>query len=323
MKLTSLIESNTQDQITIVQYNVLAEVYCTASRYNYCPEWALKWDYRKWNIIHEIAEYKPDIICLQEVDKFEFFDEELQSRGYRGAFRKRPNGMADGVALFYKIERFKLLDAHSVDYNKIQTVDNSNFSGQIRYQKNNVALFTLLETIVGVNEKPTRFCVATTHTYWDPNFSDVKVRQSHMLLKKLEQYLKYKANMNTPVIITGDFNSLPTSAVYELYANGSVAGNHSDMRNYTQLKNFTHNFKLKSAYSYLKEPLTNLTPWFKGTLDYIWYSEGFDLVSLFDMVPEDSIKREVGIVGLPTPTWPSDHAALCCTVQFKQSKTSL
>ncbi len=46
-----------------------------------------------------------------------------------------------------------------------------------------------------------------------------------MLLKEMELYLKEKATLSTQFIITGDFNSLPTSAVYELFTKGTLNGN--------------------------------------------------------------------------------------------------
>ena len=35
--------------------------------YPYCPAWALKWSFRRQLIMQEIDKYRPDVVCLQEV----------------------------------------------------------------------------------------------------------------------------------------------------------------------------------------------------------------------------------------------------------------
>jgi hypothetical protein len=58
---------------------------------------------------------------------------------------------------------------------------------------------------------------------------------------------------------------MPDSAVYELYVNGSVAGNHTDLKEYGVKGKLKHELPtLQSVYSNINEPLTNITPWFKG-----------------------------------------------------------
>jgi hypothetical protein len=42
---------------------------------------------------------------FQEVDMFDWIDEELQKYGYVGLFRQRPKGTPDGVAIFYKKDK--------------------------------------------------------------------------------------------------------------------------------------------------------------------------------------------------------------------------
>jgi len=59
--------------------------------------------------------------------------------------------------------------------------------------------------------------VCTAHIHWDPEFCDVKLIQSMMLVHELQKLLdivalKYSLNVQQiPVLICGDFNSLPDS----------------------------------------------------------------------------------------------------------------
>eukprot|EP01122_Echinamoeba_exundans_P013077 TRINITY_DN5647_c0_g1_i1.p1 TRINITY_DN5647_c0_g1~~TRINITY_DN5647_c0_g1_i1.p1 ORF type:complete len:488 (-),score=73.58 TRINITY_DN5647_c0_g1_i1:894-2357(-) len=60
------------NDIRILCYNILAENYAMSERINYCPQWALQWDYRKHRILKEVTLYDPDIMCLQEVESEQF-----------------------------------------------------------------------------------------------------------------------------------------------------------------------------------------------------------------------------------------------------------
>jgi hypothetical protein len=58
-----------------------------------------------------------------------------------------------------------------------------------------------------------RLCVANTHIYWDPEFEDVKLWQTWVLCQELE---KLVSDRQLPILLCGDFNSMPDSAVYDL-----------------------------------------------------------------------------------------------------------
>lgn len=60
--------------VRVVTYNILADVYAQTELsktvlYPYCAPYALQLDYRQNLIKKELAGYKADILCLQEVDK--------------------------------------------------------------------------------------------------------------------------------------------------------------------------------------------------------------------------------------------------------------
>jgi mRNA deadenylase 3'-5' endonuclease subunit Ccr4 len=60
-----------------------------------------------------------------------------------------------------------------------------------------------------------RLCVANTHIYWDPEFEDVKLWQTWVLCQELE---KLVWDRQLPMLLCGDFNSMPDSPVYDLLA---------------------------------------------------------------------------------------------------------
>lgn len=69
-------------------------------------------------------------------------------------------------------------------------------------------------------------CVANTHVHSSPELSDVKLWQVHTLLKGLE---KIAASARIPMLLAGDFNSLPGSAPHELLVRGAVRSDHPDL----------------------------------------------------------------------------------------------
>jgi hypothetical protein len=84
--------------ITIVTYNVLAEVYATSEKHYHCPPLALLWEHRRENLVKEMIQYDADIVCLQEVQSdhfYAFFQPELKKLGYAGLYKQnRENGTA-------------------------------------------------------------------------------------------------------------------------------------------------------------------------------------------------------------------------------------
>lgn len=98
-------------------YNVLCDKYATRQRYGYCPKWAMRWEYRRENILNEIRSYTADIISLQELETeqfYHYFLPELKKDGYDGIFspKSRAKTMSenerkhvDGCAIFYRTSK--------------------------------------------------------------------------------------------------------------------------------------------------------------------------------------------------------------------------
>ena len=108
--------------------------------------------------------------------------------------------------------------------------------------------------------------------------------QSWILCEEISRAL----GRDLPLILCGDFNSEPSSAVYEYLTKGRVETNtyqllQKDYEFNTDLRcilpprdNLRHRLGLKSHYNTGtggREPLyTNYTVGYKGTLDYVLYS---------------------------------------------------
>ncbi|RLN55189.1 hypothetical protein BBP00_00008614 [Phytophthora kernoviae] len=341
----------------VLTYNILAEIYATRQQYPYCPVWALSWSFRRELLKREMQSYNADIICLQEVqgDHYKnFFAPMMEEWGYEGWYLKKSResmgleGKVDGGALFYKRNRFILKERYPIDFNdlvndfltQVQTEFDLDYQGpsmaaremflatlskmRHRLQRDNVAQIAVLEVVPANNEVVARksqsgplICIANVHIFPNPKFPDVKMWQVSMLAKQLE---RVTLSRNLPTILCGDFNSEPSSAVYEFMTRNHVSLGHPDLQYApSQLSNIyasldlEHNIGFASAYASVfgSEPeYTNYTGHWTGVVDYVWYTP--ELLTPFAglKVHPPEVLEAYSKTALPNCQFLSDHVPL-------------
>jgi CCR4-NOT transcription complex subunit 6 len=205
--------------------------------------------------------------------------------------------------------------------------------------KDHIAVVSLYED----KQTGTRFIIANAHIHWDPAYRDVKLVQVALLIEEIEKIANnfaklpprppqkpqegeenpqptrpppsYSDGTKIPLVICGDFNSVPQSGVYEFLSNGALAADHPDFMShmygrYTS-EGLRHRLGLKSAYSLLgaaEQILTNVTPGFQGMLDYVWYSAGnLGLNAVLGEVDKGYLEK---VVGFPNAHFPSEYVFL-------------
>ena len=192
-----------------------------------CPNDALVWEYRKHKLLEEIRSVNPDILCLQEVDYFDFFKSTLEPCGYDGTFMMKPNSPTlvklinngpDGCAIFIKRSVLELVNSKSV----VIEVDNKT--------TNQVAIACKVRLLSGDHE----FGIICTHLKAKDSWEKYRYSQGKFLLEFLE-----KNFAELPLIICGDFNAAPEEPLIKLFN--------------------THGLQLESAYSLLKSPNCSLS----------------------------------------------------------------
>lgn len=266
-----------QGRFTILTYNLLADLYAKASadHSNYCPAWALAWQYRKRNLLKELLGYKADIMCLQEVQSdhyLDFWAPELQKAGYMPIYKKKTTELytdnkyaIDGCATFYRRDRFALVKKYEVEFNKAalslaDQIPNPQLKKTAlnRLLKDNVALIAVLEALQPASpESAARrqlICVANTHIHANPELTDVKLWQVHTLLKGLE---KIAASADIPMLVAGDFNSTPGSPAHSLLVHGKIEAGvlepTNDPLGFLKDQKLQHQLPLASAYAVLSD----------------------------------------------------------------------
>lgn len=151
------------------------------------------------------------------------------------------------------------------------------------------------------------FLLVNVHLYWNPEFNDVKLWQTMELLSKIENDF----GKAYPIILLGDFNSEPSSSVYEYITKQKVDKSEvTDDRDIIDY-DMTHSINLFSVYSTLLgyEPYT-IANKFKSTLDYIFLSEHFRPARIRNLPKNtEEIKYD-----MPNGIEPSDHYMLVCDV---------
>ncbi|KAJ7130842.1 glucose-repressible alcohol dehydrogenase transcriptional effector [Mycena crocata] len=300
----------------------------------------------------------------------DFFSRQLADLGYEGVYgaksryKTMPDSdrrQVDGCATFFKKDRYQLVENHLIEFNSIamQRQDFKKTDDMFNrvLGKDHIAVVCLLEDLV----TGTRTIVSNTHLHWDAAYSDVKLVQTALLLEEVEKiahgFAKYPPRppdtpsaadaepteprplppiytdgTKIPLIVCGDYNSMPSSGVYDFLASGSLSATHPDFLSHTY-GNYTseglrHKLGLKSAYTTVGAggvaeeimPMTNVTPGFHGVIDYVWYSPG-NLI-LNSVVGEiDKLYLEK-VVGFPNAHFPSDHIALTANFSVKPPRES-
>ncbi|KAF0688105.1 Aste57867_20266 [Aphanomyces stellatus] len=343
----------------VLSYNVLAEIYATRQMYPYCPMWALNWSFRKQLLRRELQLYNADILCLQEVqaDHYKnYFEPMMAEWGYDGLFQQKTResmglaGKVDGCALFYRKSRFYLKEQYAVEFNDAandfiaslwsnfelayptaSNQERETYQASIsrirqRLVRDNIAQVVVLDVIPLHNEarKTTTtlpsISVTNVHIFSNPEFPDVKLWQTHTLLQQIE-HLAHARRL--PVIVCGDFNSEPSSAVYDLLSQNHVRSDHPDLKYLAEvlhLSKLTHPMALQSAYASVfgtEPPYTNYTGTWIGVVDYIWFSGDALLAVAGLQVHAPEVLQAYTRTCLPNCQFISDHVPLCIDFCFK------
>nr|CAH7725980.1 unnamed protein product [Callosobruchus chinensis] len=203
---------------TLMSYNVLAQdlLHWHPHLYKHHDPRYLTWEKRWRNLLTEIQEFDPDILCLQEVQESHIreYYSSLESLGYQGVYKKRTGQRTDGCAIYYKTDNVALLEHITVEF----------------YHKN---VPILNRDNVGIVAKfapklhPTReFIVATTHLLYNPRRRDVRMAQMQVFLSEIERISFKKDSVGEqgylPILITGDFNTPPNSDLYNFMVEGKI-----------------------------------------------------------------------------------------------------
>lgn len=209
--------SGFRDKFVLASYNILGVE--NASRhpdlYRKVPYKYMKWDHRRVALCKELTQYDPSILCFQEVDCFSDLRDALQQGGFKGVQKARTGDAQDGCAIFWKYDRFKLLHEENIEFQHFGL-------------RNNVAQFCVLELKDDqLNRDPKMskttcrsLVVGNIHVLFNPNRGDIKLGQVRLFLEKAHRLSEEWGGI--PVVLAGDFNSVPQSALYQYISSAKL-----------------------------------------------------------------------------------------------------
>ncbi|NXD01382.1 ANGE2 protein, partial [Certhia familiaris] len=155
------------------------------------------------------------VLCLQEVQEDHYRSEiksSLESLGYHCEYKMRTGRKPDGCAICFKTSKFSLISSNPVEFFRrdIPLLD-----------RDNVGLVLLLQPRFHCKTNAA-ICIANTHLLYNPRRGDIKLTQLAMLLAEIASVASQKDGSFCPVIICGDFNSVPGSPLYKFIKEGKL-----------------------------------------------------------------------------------------------------
>ncbi|KAI8065642.1 Endonuclease/exonuclease/phosphatase [Gongronella butleri] len=200
---------------TIMSYNVLAQALCQRELFPHAGK-MLKWKTRRTMVMDEIAYYRPELMCLQEVDNYDvFYKEALEKLGYATTYHQHES-KRQGCVIAYQADAWEQVAYRTVDLDTDASCPPTMATG-------NVAQLMALATR---DKHPRRrVLLGNTHLYWRPPSTYERCRQGLIYQRRLwDMHRELTSSENdengkkadfTPVLC-GDFNTQPSDPLYAL-----------------------------------------------------------------------------------------------------------
>ncbi|XP_005374789.1 PREDICTED: protein angel homolog 2 isoform X3 [Chinchilla lanigera] len=210
-------DSENKFDFSVMSYNILSQdlLEDNSHLYRHCRRPVLHWSFRFPNILKEIKHFDADVLCLQEVQEDHYGKEirpSLESLGYHCEYKMRTGRKPDGCAICFKHSKFSLLSVNPVEFYRrdIPLLD-----------RDNIGLVLLLQPKIPCADSPA-ICVANTHLLYNPRRGDIKLTQLAMLLAEISSVAHQKDGSFCPIVMCGDFNSVPGSPLYSFIKEGRL-----------------------------------------------------------------------------------------------------
>ena len=116
VKATPSDDKETFKPFTVVSWNILAENYAYHHFYKHLGKETgrvLDWKNRCKQILEHLGAIDADIICLQECQEFAMMQSVLAGWGYDGEYKQRTGHKEDGLAIFWRREKFEIIGKSS------------------------------------------------------------------------------------------------------------------------------------------------------------------------------------------------------------------
>ena len=216
-----------REAIRVATYNVLGQCYTRSSLFPASPRACLRQKPRLAAVAAEVAGAEADFCCVQELER-SFLDgvlaPTLSEHGLAALYKQRTGvrkSKPDGSAIIYRVSKWaprKSAPVMELEFNDLAPEDADAEHTLVRDCVGLVAAFDAVGEEDGGQEGSAwgSLVVATAHLFWDPQHADVKEKQAKFLVERAQAYAEeHLGERAHRLVVGGDFNSLPESALIE------------------------------------------------------------------------------------------------------------
>jgi len=160
------------------------------------------WEFRKTNVAALVKYHKADLLGVQEAQPEQMADLEKLLPGYGWYGVPRVSGKSgEFTAIFYRKDRYKMESSGTFWYSETPNVKES---------KSWDAFYPRTASWCKLTDKKSRKTFFLFNTHLDHRGVIAREKSAEVLLAQIDSIAG-----KSPVIVTGDFNSTPTSAAYK------------------------------------------------------------------------------------------------------------
>ncbi|KAF8676612.1 hypothetical protein AX14_004870 [Amanita brunnescens Koide BX004] len=186
-------------RIKILTFNLLAQ--CLVRRELFPTSQCLKANQRVPMLHKEILSQRPDIMCLQEVDRLEELIPVLDRAQYSHYYGAGP-GKKHGCLIAYKQTLFTKVSDYLVTYDdeEVRVTGDDRVRKGRSFQTRNIGIIVALKSN-GNNSRGV--VIATTHLFWHPKYTYERARQAGILVREIVKYQSRMGIGHWPCVIAG------------------------------------------------------------------------------------------------------------------------
>ncbi|KAI5952581.1 hypothetical protein KGF54_003448 [Candida jiufengensis] len=335
--LNQLSSINKDNKFSIMTFNLLSRHYIWRDVYEQNNPDDLDWTKHRFPLINQtIRQFNCDIMCFQEMEYYVYkrhWSKNFPNENFKSFYMQKSspeynsNENTDGVAIFINTERFDVIEEHRINYGEEILKHEKNYD-----LTNDLLKRVIPRNTVGIILKlhDKRFnkilYVTNTHLYWSPEYNDVKIIQTKLLLNKLNSCRK---EMDSSVLFLGDLNSNFNSDVIKLIQERKldISKSKEFLNHEYGINNALINsdgiienpIKLRNVYQELFENsklhFTTCVTKFADVVDHIFITDDIKVNKILGEVDPDYM--DTNDIGFPNEQFPSDHIPLVAEIGYK------
>lgn len=326
--------------VTVLSYNVLAQNYISRKIFPSTERRFLRSPYRRRLIVEELrrlsAAHDVDVMCLQELQVEECARILKELPEFDGVSYKQRTSVGkreklDGCGVFWRTSKFNLVsDDGELGDDHVEFNDISEDRTLVRVcGTRDQAVRNCVGALVRLQDRDTgtKVVIGSVHLFWDPCFPKLKLAQAGVYRRAAFSLAESFGTRN--VILAGDWNSVPDSAVYSFMTDQRVVGSFPELSDCNievldavmRREECDHGLSSSVCHDVTKcdlesdWPLTTWTPKFRGALDHIFFCADVGNGRINSVLgslslPSGTEFDRAQIPALPCEAHPSDHIPL-------------